>query len=362
MSSISFKIGAGAVRFRTFVLVAWMCGALWGDQVGLKNGDRLTGAVIKSDGTHLTLKSSVIGTVNIPWEAVNTIASDTPLHVTLKSGQVLVGSVTTQDDRLVIENRDTGIVMAPKEAVRGIRSRDEQAAYEAEIVRLRNPGLLDLWNGFLSAGLSTSRGNAETANVNLGASAIRTTKRDKIAVNFNSLYSSNSTTGRTLVTANAMRGGVKYDLNISDRMFVFGFTDLEFDEFQKLDLRFVPGGGAGYHVLKTQNTQFDVQGGASLNKEFFSTGVHRSSPEGLLGQEFVHKINSITSIRQKATVFSNLGAGTYRVNLDLAAVTGIAKWLGWQVAVSDRFLSNPVPGLKRNDLLMTTGLRITFAK
>jgi len=29
---------------------------------------------------------------------------------------------------------------------------------------------------------------------------------------------------------------------------------------------------------------------------------------------------------------------------------------------SDRLLSNPHPGLKKNDLLLSTGLRLTFAK
>jgi len=31
-----------------------------------------------------------------------------------------------------------------------------------------------------------------------------------------------------------------------------------------------------------------------------------------------------------------------------------------QVTVSDRFQSNPLPGIKKNDLLLTTGIRVTF--
>ena len=38
-------------------------------------------------------------------------------------------------------------------------------------------------------------------------------------------------------TANAIRGGSRYEVNINDKMFTFGFVDLEFDEFQALDLR-----------------------------------------------------------------------------------------------------------------------------
>jgi hypothetical protein len=36
--------------------------------------------------------------------------------------------------------------------------------------------------------------------------------------------------------------------------------------------------------------------------------------------------------------------------------------LSWQITLSDRFHSDPLPGLKKNDLLLTTGVRVTFGK
>ena len=60
-------------------------------------------------------------------------------------------------------------------------------------------------------------------------------------------------------------------------------------------------------------------------------------------------------------MFSNLSrTGDYRVNFDLNSVTSLRKWLGWQVTASDRFLSNPVFGRQRNDLLLSTGFRLTL--
>jgi hypothetical protein len=32
------------------------------------------------------------------------------------------------------------------------------------------------------------------------------------------------------------------------------------------------------------------------------------------------------------------------------------------VTASDRFLSNPIPGRQKNDLLLTTGVRVNFAR
>ena len=85
-----------------------------------------------------------------------------------------------------------------------------------------------------------------------------------------------------------MRG----DLNVSDHLFVFGFTDFQYDEFQHLDLRNTLGGGLGYHVIKTDNTTFDVFGGGDYEQEYFSpnpplvlTNVTRKTGEIVAGEE-----------------------------------------------------------------------------
>jgi len=47
---------------------------------------------------------------------------------------------------------------------------------------------------------------------------------------------------------------------------------------------------------------------------------------------------------------------------DLSTVTAVKRWLGWHVTASDRLVSNPVQGRQRNDLLLSTGFRLTFAR
>ena len=67
-------------------------------------------------------------------------------------------------------------------------------------------------------------------------------------------------------------------------------------------------------------------------------------------------------LSQQFRMFHNLSdPGAYRMNFDLSTVTTLNSWLSWQLSISDRFLSNPVPGLQRNDVLYTTGLRVSFA-
>jgi len=328
-------------------------------QVTMRNGDRLSGAIIKADGKELVLKSDLAGLVTIPWESVTSITSTDPLNIVLKDGQTVVGTVTTSDGSFLIATQTTGNVTAARESVTAIRSKEEQADYD----RIRNPRITDLWAGFLDLGYAATRGNTRTSSFTLNTDATRATTRDKIEARFTMIDSSSNATGPTVTTANAKRGGVAYNLNINDGLFVFGTVNLESDQFQSLDLRFNPAGGLGYHAYKTKKSTLDVQLGASEDKEYFSTGLNRSFTEVLVGEEYVYQLNGSTSIHEQLLFFPNMSdTGNYRINFDFSGVTAIRKWFGWQFTISDRYLSNPVAFRKTNDILLSTGLRLTFAK
>jgi putative salt-induced outer membrane protein len=339
------------------------------DQVTLKNGDRLTGTIVKSDAKTMLIKTELAGDVNVQWEAVTSIVSSQPLHLALKDGQTVVGTVTTADGKLDVATKTTGEVVAPKETVVTVRNDDEEKSYDAEMDRLRNPHLTDFWSGMLDTGLSVTRGNSATLAFSLSAKAARVTTRDKISVFSTAVYASDDTTPPSRTTAHAIRGGIRGDFNVSDRVFVFGFTDFEYDQFQDLDLRNVLGGGLGYHVIKTKNTTFDVFGGGDYEQEYFSatppfpTGLTRKTGEVVLGEELDSKLNGRTTLSEKFSLFPNVSdTGSYRFQFDATAATKLKAWLGWQITYSDRYLSNPLPGLKKNDVLLSTGLRLTFGK
>lgn len=363
--------------FRSFLagLVLCVCAAsALADQVTLKNGDRLTGTIVKSDSKTLLIKTDLAGDVNIQWDAVTSIVSSQTLHLALKDGQTVVGMVTTEDGKFDVATKDTGAVVASKDTIVGVRDDAEQKAYDDQIERLRHPHLTDFWSGLLDTGLSLTRGNSDSLTYSLSGKAARVTERDKISVYTTAIYTDSTINGINATTAHAIRGGVRGDLNVSDRMFVFGFTDFEYDQFQDLDLRNVIGGGGGYHAIKTKNTVFDLFAGGDFDQDFFGAiaatattpatpAVTRKSGEVDLGETFNTKINNRTTITEQFSLFPNVSdTGSYRFQFDTTAATKLKNWLSWQVTYSDRFLSDPLPGFKKNDLLLSTGVRLTFGK
>jgi putative salt-induced outer membrane protein len=345
---------------RLALFVALMAPAAFADQVILKNGDRLTGAIKKVDQGVLVM-DYYKREVEIPWAEVASLESATKFHLVLKDGQVVVGTVKGSPTGLAVTTEETGTVSVALDSIQTLRSPEGQAAYEAELERLRNPRLRDLWSGFLDTGLAMSRGNSDVTTLNVSLSAARTSPRDKISAYITSLYSRSNASGVAMTTANAIRGGVRYDVNIRPRLFGFGSTDLEYDEFQGLDLRFVPAGGLGFHWVKSDRTRFDVFGGGALNREFYVNDINRTSGEIVVGEELFYQVAKAAHLEHQLTFYPNLSeTGEYRLNLDNAFVTALSTWLSWQLSLSDRLNSDPIPGKKKNDVLFTTGLRFTF--
>jgi putative salt-induced outer membrane protein YdiY len=341
---------------RGLIIFAWICfpGLLAADQLTLKNGDRVTGKIVKKDGDKIAVKSDLMGEVTIPWSSVTAIASDEPLSVVLQDGKTVTGKVATVEGKVQI-----AAASAPLPEVASIRNAVEQAAYE----RLQHPGWLELWAGTLDLGLAATRGNAKTETFTTALTAIRATRTDKTTVYFNQIYATATVNQKSAETAQAVRGGWAHNRNLGARLFVNVFNDYEFDRFQNLDLRFVGGGGLGYSTIKTERAKLDVLAGADYNREQFSTPLTRNSAEAFWGDDWSYKVSRATSFSQSFRMFNNLSdTGVYRVNIDMGAATAVRKWLSWQVTASDRLLSNPVPGRQKNDLILSTGFRVNFAR
>ncbi|HSC45074.1 MAG TPA: DUF481 domain-containing protein [Candidatus Acidoferrum sp.] len=350
--------------------------SLRADQVTLKNGDRLTGTIVKTDDDAKTLmmKTEFAGDVTIQFDAVEAIESSQPLHLTLSDGRVIAGRVKTSDGKMEIA-AGSGEVTAPRETIKAVRNDKEQAEFD----RLQHPRLLDFWAGLFDFGLSLTEGNSSATALTIAGKAARVVPKSKLLFYYTEVYAKDNRESPGLTTANAVHGGARYEFNLRPRIYAFAFTDFDSDALQNLNLRNVVGGGLGYHVIKSKNTQFDVFGGGSFNQEYFASYVtanpapppatvlvasqSRHFGEIVLGETLSTKLGPRTTVSEQVSLFPNLSStGDYRLTVDANAVTKIKNWLGWQLTFSDRYISDPPLGLKGNDVLLSTGLRVTFGR
>jgi hypothetical protein len=343
---------------RSFILLLLFSSSLTADQIVLKNGDIITGAIVKKNGGKVTIKSEFLGEVSMPWSAVKSVRSDEALTVELPDGQRVAGKLSTAGETIEVAT-DLGVKPAAFATVGDIRNAAEQHVWE----RLQHPGILELWGGFFDSGFAVARGNARTDTLTNAFTATRVTRNDRINVHFSQIYGTATVDHVSSAVANALRGGWTYDHTLNGRFFLSTLNDYEHDAFQNLKLRFVLGGGVGINAIKGERTTLAFSTGGDYNRENFNQALDRNSGEINFGDIFTHKFTGAMSLTQSFRYFVNLSeGGEYRVNFDTSAVTTLRKWLGWHVTASDRFLSNPVLGRQRNDMLLSTGFRLTFAQ
>jgi Protein of unknown function, DUF481 len=349
------------------------------DQVTLKNGDRLTGTIVSGDGKTLVLKTEFVGDVTIQWDAITAIDSSENLHLTLKDGKTLAGKVSTNDGTFVVAGAAPSAGSAPKDTIVAVRNDTEQAAFDAQAEKMAHPKFYYFWSGVFDSGLALTRGNSSTASYTLDGNAVRETPRDKLTLFATYIYATDDTTSPSHTTANSIRAGIRGDLNLTPRVFVFALANFETNELQHLDLRQVYGGGLGYHVIKTDRTVFDVFAGGDYDRDEFGAysfansappppfipiaAFNKNSAEIMAGEEFDSKLNQRSLLTERLTFFPNISdLGQYRIQFDASLATQVKNWLSWQITVSDHYISYPPPGLKGNDLILSTGLRAAWGK
>jgi putative salt-induced outer membrane protein len=330
--------------------------SLFADQVVLNNGDRLTGTITKSDGKILVIKTEFAGEVTIQWPAVQSLTSATPLHV-VTAAKTVVGPVTTSDGSLAVNTTPGGPVEVPRAEVTALRNDTEQAAYEKSL----HPSLLQGWVGGANIGFALTGGNSETKNLAIAFTADRKTSHDEIALYTNTIYATNDAAGAVpSVTANATQGGARYDRNLTKLVFAFGSADFQTDALQNLNLRSVLGGGLGFHAINTSRTTLDFLGGVNYTKENY-IGLDRNFAALILGEELKYKLGASTVLAEKLYFFPDLSdTSQYRGTFNFGTITKISKWLGWQNAFGDIYVTNPPMGKKQNDLQLTTGINVAF--
>lgn len=345
------------MRTRIVLLSLCACTLLSADQVVLKNGDIITGTVIKKDGDKLTLKSEFLGDVTMPWTAVKSLKSDKELNVVLPGGETVKGKVSTTGDNLSVAAAG-GEKTAALTAVTAVRDDAEQHNWE----RLQHPGILELWTGTYNMGLALTRGNSRTTNLTNAFAASRTTTKDKVIIHFNEIYATSLANNVNTATASELSGGWEYNRNLNPKLFVATTNEYDHDRFQSLNLRAVFGAGLGWNAVKNGKAALSFQGGADYEREAFMAGIGRSSAEVNFGDNLAYKFSANTSMIQSFFVYPNLSdTGQYRMNFNLSAVTALKKWLGWHVTFTDNYLSDPVLGRLRNDLILSTGFQLAFA-
>jgi putative salt-induced outer membrane protein len=330
------------------------------EQIILKNGDKISGKIVKKEADKITLETEFAGIITISTNNIDKIVENAE-----NKGKVeIINAKYDKAETETVAKEKTEVTENKAETVAEKPVSEEEPAISKAInsKRKRAFSFTEGWDGAANVGFSLTSGNSKSTTFTAGVRAEKSGKDDKWTTYLNSLWNRNRVGNLNVTTSNAVWGGLRYDRNITKKVFAFGLYDFERDRPQRVNFRSVLGAGLGYHAIKNDKTELDLFGGAAWNNTWF-IGANKSSAEVLVGNTLKHKFNERVKFQQGFTLYPSLNdGGEYRFIFDSTLSADVTKRIGMFVTLADRFNSQPLIGVQKNDFLFATGLKWSFGK
>lgn len=306
----------------------------------LKNGDRITGRIVKMEKQRLEIDPQFSDIIKIKWEDVQSITSERPMSIKL------YGELDMPEN--AGERRLDRII---------VYTLGEDGAIRLEDVRAINFAEND-YRGYISGGGNQTSGNSQTEALNVSGNLIY--RRLEHRYILDGKYNRGQADGED--TANNGSFSVKYDYFLAPRVYVGALNLAEMDQFQNLSLRNTTGLQLGYDILDREHHNLTIGAGPAAVYQDFTTDPATITPSAswLLRYEFMIRGDDVI-IFHKSQGFKDLGHGSAtRVNADQGIRVKITQ--NWRVNFEYdlRYNSLPVEGRKTVDTNIIFGFSYDF--
>ncbi len=238
----------------------------YADELTLKNGDRLTGKVIRMEDEKLSFETSYAGKIMVDWAEVSSLKVDKKINVVLSKDTLLKGS-TLPSEAGEMKMKLGKIVDTVSFKLSEVKAIDPKPQKSKPHVRTK---------GHINIGITATEGNSETETQHLDGEFVARTEKNRFTLS----GELNRAQEEEEKTVNNALASLKYDHFVSEKWFLYSNASFEKDEFKGLDLRSSLGGGAGYQIIETDTTNLSLEAGLSYVNEDFEEAEDESYPGG----------------------------------------------------------------------------------
>lgn len=302
------------------------------DIVALKNGDRISGTIVKMTDGKLVVKTTYAGDVTIDWKAVAWLDSPTARRTKLADGDVV--SVT-------FAHKPTGVYLeSPALGTGRLMPLDHIVA----IAVPEHPS----WTGSIAVNINGQSGNTDNQNFGFQGDATRETDIDRWK--FSGRAVQQSTNGTTTIQQVLTRGS--YDYFLSKKWFLDSFVNFEHDKLQDLTLRTRAGAGPGYWFIKTDGLQLSGLLNAAYVNENYDVEADRDFMAFALSEDLSWKLTDKHSLHQRIDLYPNVQEGSdFQAQFEIGFRQALMEGFFAELNFLDRYDNMPVSGRKKNDTL-----------
>jgi len=297
--------------------------------IQLKNGDRISGEVVREDDNSVSVKTRWNAELVLPKAEIEKRETKTPVS---EPAKVLpVPAVIDPLPAQVIAEQPPATPPRPK----GVWKTNIQLG-------------ADLRESTVSSYLYSASGRVTYARGTWHNSA--------------DLRYSYGKSGNTL-SADRMDGTLKSDLDVGQNRewFLYGLGGAGYDEVRKIDYQYEIGPGVGRHLLTRTNMALNAEAGFSFQEQNFSNASRRNELRLRLAEDFFWKLNSKVSLEHKAEIQPAFDdPADYRFRFEATISYSLFNNVSWNVTLIDLYDSKPTAGVSNNDLQIRSGIGISF--
>jgi len=336
------------LALRKYALVLSLLAAAPGvtaDTLTLKNGDRITGEVVRKEGGAVLVRTAYAGELRVRWDDVVRLVTDKPVRVLLEDGAAF-------DARLF-----AGAAAAAPEP-HGPPS-DIALARVAYI----NPTPEQSGQGWtyerrLGLAANLTRGNTDSGRVRGNGEFAARAKYHRYRLWAEGTRASEG--GAT--TESNWRATGSYDWFLRPREFLYARAAFEHDGFRDLELRSQLGGGYGYQFVETPDLKLSAQAGPDLVR-----AVYYGDPDQtFLALGWGLNYSQWLWSRAAQVYFDQTGFWSLQDVGDLVAHTALGvrvplvRGLDATTELKVDYDSDPAPGTHSTDTTLLLGLGYTW--
>lgn len=314
------------------------------------DGSRLVGRIQGMSEGKLVIITEIAGRLEIDTTKIVAIESDEPLIVEFASGDRLVGTIgINADGKSVIHTAmgDLSMAVARIEAA-WLPGQDspEVIALRRETERVRKE-LTPEWFVTLEAGGTRKEGNTNTLDARGRLDVVRKTGKDLL----NFYLAANYSEQNNRRSQNEYRGGIKYEQMITERWNWYTRVEMEFDEFENLDLRSTVAAGVGYYWIRKPDHEFKTRVGLGYRHESYNNGVSNDEAVIDLGFDYRRDLAPWLQLTHAMTISPGLEeTDNYRLDVDTALVVPFQmEKVKLKLGMRNEYNSRPQGNLDRLD-------------
>lgn len=244
------------------MIVCTTVGVSSADTVRLKNGDVMTGKILKVTGDEVLLDTDHSGEVKIETDHIVDLESDRLLTVEYEDGREVDGYVDIGPGGQLIVRESAPAERAPGQPP---AEAEEVAVDLAPIKEIHEVTPFYRYEANVDVGLNIAKGNSDSENINMSGRFMPSFGKNTIELD--GQWNRGKAEGE--LAASNWRINAQYEREFWDKWFWLFFNSYEHDRLQDLDLRITAGGGLGYKFFEPDPTLLKVSLGPAFVDENF---------------------------------------------------------------------------------------------